>query len=337
MIATKEDIAEVQRQIEAFVMSNDYEQFRTIENSVREAPTQSALAVNSETVKVTDNSQMWAVSDDCYIPCEKSCEEMPANCYTINQSNERGIFFKQLPLNTDSLINLPDASTELILGQINKFWTKEMLYRQHGMLWKRGYLLHGPAGSGKTTTIQLVCQKIIKNNGIAFFITNPGLAAVGLSIFRKIELSRSLIVILEDLDAMIRTYGEANILALLDGEYQIDNVVYVATTNYPERLDLRLVNRPSRFDVVKYIGMPSAAARRMYLEHKSQTLKNKTNIEKWINDTDGLSIAHIKELIIAVDILECDYDTTIERLHDMADIPYSEENRPKKLEGFALK
>jgi len=32
-----------------------------------------------------------------------------------------------------------------------------------------------------------------------------------------------------------------------------------------------------------------------------------------------------------------DYDTTVERLHDMADIPYSEENRPKKLEGFALK
>jgi len=72
MIATKEDIAEIHRQIEAFVMSNDYEQFRTIENSVREAPTQSALAVNSETVKFTDNSQMWAVSDDCYIPFDYS-------------------------------------------------------------------------------------------------------------------------------------------------------------------------------------------------------------------------------------------------------------------------
>jgi hypothetical protein len=83
-----------------------------------------------------------------------------------------------------------------------------------------------------------------------------------LQMLRAVEPERQVVGILEDVDALIERYGESEYLSLLDGEAQVDNVVYVATTNYPERLDARIVDRPSRFDTIRYIGMPSAGARR---------------------------------------------------------------------------
>ena len=56
---------------------------------------------------------------------------------------------------------------------------------------------------------------------------------------------------------MTEYYAESEYLSLLDGENQIGNVVYVATTNYPEKLDKRFTDRPSRFDVVQKISMPN--------------------------------------------------------------------------------
>jgi hypothetical protein len=45
---------------------------------------------------------------------------------------------------------------------------------------------------------------------------------------------------------------------------------------------------------------------------------NKPNIAKWVKDTDGMSIAHIKELFISVVILGAKYDDAIELLRSMS-------------------
>jgi SpoVK/Ycf46/Vps4 family AAA+-type ATPase len=100
-------------------------------------------------------------------------------------------------------------------------------------------------------------------------------------------------------DALIERHGENEFLALLDGEAQVDNIVFLSSTNYPERLDRRFVDRPSRFDTIKYIGMPSAGARHLFLNAKEPSLTPE-ELDLWVERTEGFSIAHLKELIIAV-------------------------------------
>lgn len=120
----------------------------------------------------------------------------------------------------------------------------------------------------------------------------------------------------------------------MDGETQIDNVVYIATTNYPERLDPRLVNRPSRFDIVAKIGMPSAEARGVYLRSRSKQLSDK-EIDEWVQATEEFSFAHLKELIVSVEVFERPFAECVERLKMMMECKSSssEFKSPAKM-GF---
>lgn len=216
-------------------------------------------------------AKMWAKSGDAYLPCEEAVDRLKAGQYTIEISQERGIYFQEKTVNLDDLLTLPDSATESVLAEIEKFWGRESLYRQLRYLWKRGILLWGPPGSGKTSTVQLISRRIVERDGIAIYISNPKIAIQGLKYLRKIEPGRPAVVIIEDIDAIV-SHHESEILALLDGELQVDNIVFVATTNYPEKLDRRLVNRPSRFDLVKKVPMPNPAARKAYLLSRAPEL-----------------------------------------------------------------
>jgi len=130
-------------------------------------------------------------------------------------------------------------------------------------------------------------------------------------------------------------HGESGLLALLDGEPQIDNVVFVATTNYPENLDKRMKNRPSRFDYVRRIGMPSNAARQKFIEHKNPRLAtNPEELEQWVRETKGFSVAHLKELIVSVEIFGSNFDESLKRLKDMMEVDITSEHNENKKFGF---
>src|SRR5205085_931695 len=119
----------------------------------------------------------------------------------------------------------------------------------------------------------------------------------------KIENDRPVVILMEDIEAIIEEYGESEILNILDGINSIDNVVYLATTNYPDKLLGRVTNRPSRFDRVFELKNPDSGVRKVYLENLVNRHKDKVeediNIDKWVGDTATLSIAHLKELFIS--------------------------------------
>lgn len=217
-------------------------------------------------------AKMWARHDNAYFGCDEAVDKLPSGMYTIETSQSQGLYFKHFEPDLDDLITLPDSASENVFKHIEKFWSSEESYNRFNVVWKRGVMLWGPPGSGKTTCVHMLAKAVIERGGIAVFVKHPDVAHMGLSMFRRIEPERPVVVIMEDIDAIVHKYGEAELLALLDGELQIRKVLYIATTNYPEKLDPRLMNRPSRFDVIQAIKMPSDEARRQYLMKKMPEL-----------------------------------------------------------------
>ena len=87
-------------------------------------------------------------------------------------------------------------------------------------------------------------------------------------------------------------------LSCLDGENQVDCVLNIATTNYPEKLDKRIINRPRRFDRVVKIGFPDANIREQYFSLKLKIDKNE--VKQWVKLTNNFSFAAMTDLVINV-------------------------------------
>lgn len=284
--------------------------------------------------KKIKSARIWGVDGQGdYFGINQSSKFLPPGQYSVKV--KQGEFFLSLnKVNIDDILYLPDSSSDEVIRNIETFWKNEDLFREYGFLWKRGILLHGPPGGGKTCTVQLISKKIVDMGGVTVYIQDPDLADRGLKMLRKIEPERNLVVILEDIDAMMEMHGESEILSLLDGELQIDNVVFLATTNYIEKLDKRIRNRPSRFDFVKEIGMPTREARAIFL--KSKGLEG-DQLERWLDLTDDFSIAHLKEMIVSVLIMGHGLEETVERLTTMiTDNPSSEDYDGTRSGGFGF-
>ena len=106
---------------------------------------------------------------------------------------------------------------------------------------------------------------------------------------------------------------------MLDGEMQVDNIVYVATTNYINKIPPRIKDRPSRFATVIEVGLPTPDVRRIFIENKTFPDEN-VDLDLWVKLTEGLTIDQIKDLIISVLCIGNDLKDTVSKLHETRDV-----------------
>ncbi len=259
---------------------------------------------------------------------------LPAGVYVPFMTN-KGVAFKFVDIKVDELLELPDSLYSGIISEIEDFWTRGDKFREFGFLHRRGYMLFGPAGGGKTCVVQQIINRIVKAGDVVMICGRPGDLVEGLATFRRIEPTRRVVCVFEDLDAIIRDHGEDRILALLDGENQIDRVLNIGTTNYPERLDPRIIARPRRFDRVVKVGMPADNVRRVYLEKKLGISGD--DLEMWVNKSKGFSFAALAEMVISIKCLGNSLDDTVNVLRELSKAKASStEFDPTKL-GFQRK
>lgn len=256
------------------------------------------------------------LGDGVFMLGGQSSEILPTGVYKI-KINNGNLLFCSTPVMSDELIVLPNSQSKEILDTVNSFWNKKEQYNKFGQLHKRGILLHSSPGQGKSSILDLVFNELLKSNGLVFIVDEPDLAIEAIKRLRRLEPLRNLILLYEDIDSLFQTWGEKNLLSMLDGQEQTDNVLHIATTNYLEKIPDRLKNRPGRFDEVIEIKSPDSGQRKIYIEHLLKNNENQSMVLQITTDTDGFSLAQIKEFILSVYLLDKDYQTSLSRIKQM--------------------
>jgi SpoVK/Ycf46/Vps4 family AAA+-type ATPase len=271
-----------------------------------------------------------------YEKCGPTYPRLPAGAYTCNSGPFGDPQFLVKQLKVDDLIDFADSLPAQILREIETFWALGGRFQRRGYLHRRGYLLYGPQGSGKSSVVHQVVQRIVRAGHVAVFCEDPAVFDRAVGLFRKIEPERPLVAVFEDIDAIIEGHGDSELLQWLDGSHQVNKVINLATTNYPEQLDRRLVSRPRRFDRIIKIEAPAAAVREAYLARKLPELPG-ADLARWVRATEGLSFASLAELVISVACLGNRLEDTVDLLRSMEEQgPSSREFEAPGAMGFGI-
>lgn len=168
---------------------------------------------------------------------------------------------------------------------------------------KRGVLLHGAPGTGKTHTTRYLLSQL------------PGVTVVVLSghalrrVAEACSLARMLqpsVVVVEDLDLIADEHGHRigqhplllQLLNEMDGLGEDVDVTFLLTTNRPELLEAALAARPGRVDHAVELPFPDADARRQLIElYRGNLVLDLSDPEEMVTRTDGVTAAFLKELL----------------------------------------
>ena len=312
-----------------------------VEKLIEEMETTNVEITGSSKGRNSNDYSQWAVHKGTkFSPTTETVKGVPPGFYEVGLDSNIGYYLQKKQVNTDELYQLPSEELTDIIEDIQKFWERSHRYKDYGFLHKRGILLYGEPGMGKSGIIQLITKHLVDNmQGIVINLTNGDqIEWYGelITSFRQIEPSRPIIVILEDIDGIAGegSWSTSMLLNILDGVKQIDNVVYIATTNYPEKLEERITNRPSRFDRRYEVEPPTDSVRRAYFENKltEEDLKS-IDIKEWVKSTEGMSLAHLRELVISVVAMGNTFKSTLDRLNGLKKKPVIKSKKSKKV-GF---
>lgn len=193
---------------------------------------------------------------------------------------------------------------ESIRESIDFWYNNETWYRDRKFPYKRGILLHGYPGNGKTFLTKVIISQYDLSI-VQFNFGNPELGNDELSdAFRYAVENAPSLFLLEDIDRVFSNY-EKDITCVtkdalfncLDGIEELDGVLIVATANHPEDMDSALINRPSRFDTIIQLNNPTCDLRLEYLTKlfNNEAIENSILIDI-AEQCDGMSMAFMKEI-----------------------------------------
>lgn len=159
---------------------------------------------------------------------------------------------------------------ERILADVTEFLNSRDWYSQRGVPYRRGYLLHGPPGCGKTSYITAlagklgydICQLNLSNAALSDERINYLLSVTPPQVETVIEDIDAAFLSRDNIDMSKSAYQGlgrvtlSGILNVLDGVASSEERIIFMTSNYPEKLDPALT-RPGRVDMKVYIGYAS--------------------------------------------------------------------------------
>lgn len=217
--------------------------------------------------------------------------------------------------------------TKDIKQKINTFFSRFEIYRKRGRLPIRKFLLFGPAGTGKTSTIIAAIDDYTKDNKTATVVWHTDkFEAHHVKDFIQTfsyEGVEKLILVIEDIGGVEREEGgrssESSLLSLLDNKeetFKIPTLV-LATTNHPEMLLGNLTNRPGRFSDKIEVTYPKASERLNLLKFFYEKELTENTIKLITSDkTQEFTPDHIKNAIENTELYDKSIDDAITDMYN---------------------
>ena len=223
--------------------------------------------------------------------------------FTTSEHHGNGLVtFLPRPAIAPQDVVLPEGMLENIERHIVGIaeWSRDLLAA--GQHLKRGLLLHGPPGTGKTHTIRYLTGRLTGTTIILLAGRSIGFIDQAAALARRLQPS---MLVLEDVDlvATDRDFtpdGNPLLFSLLDAMDGIGadaDVTFALTTNRADILETALADRPGRVDLAIEIPRPDAWCRQRLLRVYARDLAIDADLADVVAGSEGVTASFIKELI----------------------------------------
>lgn len=194
---------------------------------------------------------------------------------------------------------LPEDIKLEIKGLVENFLSSKDFYLQNRIPWKRGILLYGKPGNGKTSIIRTIMSAYnFKPVTIAAGANDESVREA----FTYAEEQSPALLYFEDLDSLLeKNVDISSFLNLMDGISAKNGLLVLATANNVKKLAANITDRPSRFDRKFEIPLPNAEMAYIYLNRWFGNLisvKKCKELAKYAAKYE-FSYAYLKELYIS--------------------------------------
>ncbi|NVB79595.1 MAG: 26S protease regulatory subunit [Kofleriaceae bacterium] len=224
---------------------------------------------------------------------------------SVNRSNTLEVRFHHLPRISREQIILPSGVLERIERESVSFSKHAHVLHAAGRHLKRGMLLHGAPGTGKTLTAMYLAGRMPDRTVLLITGRSMGLLEHACAMARVLQPAT---IVLEDVDLIAeertRQGGGGGCAPLLfellnqmDGLADDADILFVLTTNRPDLLEPALAARPGRIDQAVEVPLPDSDCRRRLFELYSRGLRVSAAIEPYVDRTAGASASFIRELL----------------------------------------
>lgn len=224
---------------------------------------------------------------------------------------------------------LEETTKKEIYRSIDEFFSESReFFKAYNIPYKRGILLYGKPGNGKTTLVKSIANSI--SAPVAYWQITEYTSSYSIKeVFSSVSKMAPMVLVIEDIDSMpehVRSY----FLNTLDGATSKEGIFLIGTTNYPEKIDPALINRAGRFDRAYELKLPSTEMRSKYLLKKEiSKFLTPLELERVIEGTKGFSFAQLNELYTAI-ALEYHYEHEVDVEYICAELQSANKKSDKK-------
>ncbi|GAB3786887.1 AAA family ATPase [Nocardioides ungokensis] len=184
--------------------------------------------------------------------------------------------------------------------------------RAAGQHLKRGLLLYGPPGVGKTHTVRYLVSQLVGTTIVELTGETLGAIRDACSIARSLQPS---MIVVEDVDLIAQERdhysGQTPLLFTLlnemDGLDEDADVVFLLTTNRADLLEPALASRPGRVDQAVHVDLPDRESRRRLVElYRGRLDVDLGGLDDVLDRTDGVTASFLKELLRRAAVVAAD-------------------------------
>lgn len=211
--------------------------------------------------------------------------------------------FHQRPALTREDLVLPADVLEAVEAQVVGIARHRSRLVASGQHLKRGVLLHGPPGTGKTHTLRYLISRLADTTVVMLSGDALQFIAPAVSIARALQPA---LVIVEDVDLIAEDRGMHpgqhpllfQLLNEIDGLAEDADVTFLLTTNRADLLEPALAQRPGRVDQAVELPLPDADGRRQLLAlYRGNLELGLTDTDPIVAKTEGVTASFFKELL----------------------------------------